>query len=306
MAGGSERVVYTALGANVGITASKLAVGLATGSTAMLAEAAHSLADSINQVFLLVSLRLSDNPADEDHPYGYGKERFFWAFLAAIFIFVAGAFFSFYQGLNRFLHPHDHEGAFWPSYVVLGVAFVFDMAVFIIAIREVRLRAKEMGIRSTDYLRQSSDVTLKTSLYEDLAATVGVAIAAGGLLLVQITGNSRYDAAASMAIGVVLIAVAIMLGREARGLLLGESAEPRVAEAIRAELLRHPDVVGIVELLTMQLGYKSVLVTGRIDLRDSLNAEQVEALMSHLGDDLRNAVPDVHNVYLEPRSHSQG
>lgn len=302
MAGGSERVVYTALVANLGITASKLGVGLSTGSTAMLAEAAHSLADTINQVFLLISLRLSDNPADEDHPYGYGKERFFWAFLAAIFIFVAGAFFSFYQGLDRFLHPHEHEGAFWPSYLVLAIAFTFDMAVFIIAIREVRHRARELGITAMGYLRQSSDVTLKTALYEDLAATIGVTIAAFGLMLVQITGNSRYDAVASMAIGVVLIAVAIMLGREARGLLLGATAEPNVNQEVRATLAEHPDVVRVVELLTMQLGYKSVLVTGRIDLRNSLSAAEVEALMSALGMDIKERVPEVHNIYLEPRT----
>lgn len=304
MAGGSERVVYTALAANIGITASKLTVGLSTGSTAMLAEAAHSFADSINQVFLLVSLRLSDNPADEDHPYGHGKERFFWAFLAAIFIFVAGAFFSFYQGLERFLNPTDHEGAFWPSYLVLGIAFAFDMAVFIIAIREVRRRAKDLGIRAMDYLRQSSDVTLKTALYEDLAATVGVAIAAGGLFLVQITHNSRYDAIASMAIGVVLIAVAIMLGREARDLLLGAAAEPNVKEQVRSALMEHPDVRGVVELLTMQLGYKSILVTGRIDIRNSLSADEVERLMGSLGSQIKEQVPEVRNIYLEPRTHS--
>ncbi len=302
MAGGSERVVYTALAANLGITASKLGVGLSTGSTAMLAEAAHSFADSINQVFLLVSLRLSDNPADEDHPFGYGKERFFWAFLAAIFIFVAGAFFSFYQGFDRFRHPHDHEGAFWPSYLVLGLAFVFDSGVFIIAIREVRRRAQEAGTSALGYLRQSSDVTLKTALYEDLAATIGVLIAVGGLLLVQSTGDSRYDALASMAIGVVLVAVAIMLGREARGLLLGAAAEPNVSKEIRAVLLEHPDVTGIVELLTMQLGYKSVLATGRIDLRNSLSAAEVEALMATLDTQIKARVPEVHNVYLEPRT----
>jgi cation diffusion facilitator family transporter len=302
MAGGSERVVYTALAANIGITASKLGVGISTGSTAMLAEAAHSFADSINQGFLLVSLRLSDNPADEDYPFGYGKERFFWAFLAAIFIFLAGAIFSFYQGFNRFLDPHEHEGAFWPGYLVLGISFVFDTSVFIIAIREVRHRASEIGVSAMGYLRQSSDVTLKTALYEDLAATIGVVIAAGGLLLVQITHDGRYDAIASMVIGVVLIAVAFMLGREARGLLLGAAADLPTRDEIRATLQRHPDVVGVVELLTMQLGYKSVLVTGRIDVRDNLDAAEVEAMLERLGADVKAAVPAVHNIYLEPRA----
>ena len=302
MAGGSERVVYTALVANLGITASKLAVGLSAGSTAMLAEAAHSFADSINQVFLLVSLRLSDNPADEEYPFGYGKERFFWAFLAAVFIFLAGAIFSFYQGFNRFLDPHAHEGAFWPSYLVLGLAFAFDSTVFVIAIREVRHRARELGVTAMGYLRQSSDVTLKTALYEDLAATIGVVIAAAGLLLVQISGNSRYDAVASMVIGVVLVAVAIMLGREARGLLLGAAAEPPTRDEIRATLTSHPDVVSVVELLTMQLGYRSILVTGRIDIRDSLDGHEVEALMAALETRVKERLPQVRNIYLEPRA----
>lgn len=302
MAGGNERVVLAALGANLGIAASKLAVGLTTGSTAMLAEAAHSFADSINQVFLLVSLRLSDNPADESHPYGYGKERFFWAFLAAVFIFVAGAFFSFYQGFDRLLHPHEHEGAFWPTYLVLGIAFAFDGTVFVIAIREVLGRAREQSIGAFEYLKRSSDVTLKTALYEDLAATIGIVIAVIGVGLVQITGDSRYDAMASMAIGVVLIAVALMLGREARALLLGESAEDRVEARIREQLLSHPDVMRIVELLTMQLGYNSVLVTGRIDLRNSLSAREVENLMSSLDSRVKDAVPSVRNIYLEPHA----
>ena len=133
---------------------------------------------------------------------------------------------------------------------MLAIAFIFDMTVFIIAIREVRRRSRDLGISAVDYLKQSSDVTLKTALYEDLAATVGVVIAAIGLALVQITGDSRYDALASMSIGVVLIAVAIMLGREARALLLGASAEPRIENEIRTLLDQHPDIANVVELLT--------------------------------------------------------
>lgn len=302
MAGGSERVVYANLAANFGITIAKLGVGLATRSTAMLAEAAHSFADMINQIFLLVSIHLSDNPADENHPYGYGKERFFWAFLAAVFIFVAGSFFSLYQGIERLLDPHEHEGAYWPSYLVLSVAFVFDSTVLVIAIREVQHRAREQAVGFFDVLRTSSDVTLKTSMYEDLAATIGVVIAIVGLAFVQITGSTSYDAIASISIGVVLMAVAIMLGRETRALLLGASAEPRVEAAIRAELERHPEVERITELLTMQLGYNSVLVTGRIDIRNHLDANQVEEMLERLGRDIKQAVPAVHNIYLEPRA----
>ncbi|CAN5864933.1 hypothetical protein BH24CHL4_BH24CHL4_25060 [soil metagenome] len=189
MAKGSKKVVLAALGANAVIATGKFAVGLTTGSAAMLAEAAHSVADTVNQGFLLVSINLSDNPADEDHPYGYGKERFFWAFLAAVFIFVAGAFFSVYQGIQKLISGGDHEGAFWPSYLVLGLAFVFDGVVLILAMREARRQADAVGMGVWAHLQESSDITLKTALYEDVAATTGVVIAGVGLALLQITGD---------------------------------------------------------------------------------------------------------------------
>ena len=212
MASGSKKIVLVALGANGTIAAGKFAVGLLTGSAAMLAEAAHSVADTVNQGFLLVSINLSDNPADEDHPYGYGKERFFWAFLAAVFIFVAGAFFSVYEGIQKLLEGGEHHGSFWPSYLVLGLAFAFDSVVLVLAVREAQHQAGLMRVGVREFLRESTDVTLKTALYEDVAATTGVVLAALGLVLLQVTGNPVFDGIASILIGVVLIVVAIMLG----------------------------------------------------------------------------------------------
>ena len=306
MAKGSKKVVLTALGANAVIAVAKFAVGLLTGSVAMLAEAAHSVADTVNQGFLLVSINLSDNPADEDHPYGHGKERFFWAFLAAVFIFVAGAFFSLYQGIQKLLGDSgEHHGDFWPSYVVLGLAFLFDSYVLVTALKEAQRQAAELSIPVKQFLRETNDVTLKTALYEDVAATVGVLIAAGGLALLQITGNAIYDGIASILIGLLLIVVAIMLGRQTRDLLLGSSAPQRVQEAIRGAILEFSEVESVVNLLTMQLGLDSVLVTAEINLGNDLTTDEIENLLERMTARIRRDAPEVKNVYLEPHSASR-
>ena len=305
-AGGSKKVVYAALGANAVIAVAKGAVGLLTGSVAMLAEAAHSVADTTNQVFLLLSINLSDNPADEEHPFGYGKERFFWAFLAAVFIFVAGAFFSIYEGIKRLFEGGEHHGSFWPSYLVLGFAFVFDLAVLFIALREARRQAQAKGQGTFAYLQETTDVTLKTALYEDAAATTGVAIAVVGLVLLQITNNPVFDGIASILIGLVLVAVAIMLGKETRDLLLGAAAVPSQRQAIRESVLASPEVESIVRLLTMQLGLDSILVTGEINIRDNLTTDDIEMLLQRITARIRETTPDVKNVYLEPHQVPAG
>ncbi|MBA2364452.1 MAG: cation transporter [Chloroflexia bacterium] len=306
MAKGSKTVVYSAMGANAVIAASKFAVGLLTGSAAMLAEAAHSLADTINQVFLLVSINLGDNPADEDHPYGHGKERFFWAFLAAIFIFIAGAVFSLYEGAQKVLHPEAHHGSLWPAYLVLGLAFLFDSAVLVIALREVRHQAEAAGLTAREFLRETSDTTLKTALYEDAAATTGVVVAALGLFIVQVTGNPIFDGLASVMIGIILIYVAIMLGREARDLLLGSAAPHRVRRMIEEAISSFPEVRQIVTVLTMQLGVDSILVTGELNVRDDLTTDEIEDVMTRISERIRQQVPQVRNIYLEPHRATEG
>lgn len=298
MASSSKTVVVAALVANAVITASKLVVGLLSGSAAMLAEAAHSFADCINQGFLLVSIGLGDRPADEEHPYGYGKERFFWAFLAALFIFVAGAVFSFYEGLHKAWHPEEAPHDLFWAYVVLAGSFVFDAAVLWIAVKAAVGQARAAGLPLRTFLRETSDTTLKTALYEDAAATIGVVLAAVGLLLAQ-AGMPIFDGVASMAIGVVLVAVAIMLGRESRRLLLGMAAPPRVRARIRDAVTAVPEVHRVLTLLTMQLGPESLLVTAEISVQADLRTDQIEALLARIRAAIRAAEPQVRNVYLE-------
>jgi cation diffusion facilitator family transporter len=295
----SKKVVIAALVANAVITGSKLVVGLVSGSAAMLAEAAHSFADCINQGFLLISIGLGDQPADEEHPYGYGKERFFWAFLAALFIFVAGSVFSFYEGLHKVWHPEEQTGELFWAYVVLAGSFVFDAVVLWIAMKAAIASAKAAGLPLRTFLAETSDTTLKTALYEDAAATLGVVLAGLGLYLSQRLGMPIFDGLASMAIGVVLVAVAILLGRESRRLLLGMAAPPRVRAKIREAVTGVAGVREVIALLTMQLGPESLLVTGEINVRGDLRTDEIEALLAEIQASIRAAEPGVRNIYLE-------
>lgn len=304
--GQSTLFIYVAMAVDLAVAAAKLVVGLIAGSAAMLAESAHSFADTTNQVFLLVGIKLSDRPADEDHPYGHGKDRVFWAFLAAIFIFVSGSFFSLYEGIRQLLAGKEHDGGFWTSYIVLGASLLFDLISIAFTFREVRNRAREAGVGLVRFLRIAPTMTLKTTFYSDIAAVLGVVIAAGGLFFVQMTGNGFYDGAASVIIGVILISVALILGFNARDVLLGSAAAPSSQRQIRGAITSFPEVTEIIELLTMQLGQASILVTGKINIKDGLNTEAIERLLDELTGKIREAEPKARNIYLEPRSPSKG
>ena len=297
--------LVVALGADLVIAIAKLIVGLLTASTAMLSEAAHSFADTTNQIFLLVGIRRSGEPADEAHPYGHGKEQVFWAFLAAVFIFVSGGFFSVYEGTNRLFSAEEHTSGFLWSYVVLGVSMVFSIVSMRAALKEVNTLARESGRTLPQYLRAIPNLPVKTSFYADIAAIIGLLIAAIGLLLVETTGNPRWDGAASIVIGLLLVVVALILGNEARDVLLGSSAPIDTRREIRDAIASFPEIDSIVTLLTMELGIESVLVTGRVDLRDGLTADDVERLLEDVNRKVREAVPEVRNMYLEPRARSQ-
>jgi cation diffusion facilitator family transporter len=292
--------VWVGLGVDIAVAVSKLVVGLVAGSTAMLAEAAHSFADTTNQVFLLVGIKLSDRPADEDHPYGHGKDRVFWAFLAAIFIFVSGAFFSLYEGIRHLFEGEDYTGDFWPSYLVLGLSLIFDLVSLVISGREARRRATHVGLSLLEFLRQYRALTLKTTFYSDIAAVLGVVIAALGLFLLQLTGDVFFDGLASILIGLILVAVALVLVLNARDLILGAAAVPGVRKQIRAAIASFPEVTTIIELLTMELGLSSVLVTGKVELRDNLTTDEIEALMRRITARVKADAPEVKNLYLEP------
>jgi cation diffusion facilitator family transporter len=296
----SKKTVLAALFANLAIAAAKTVAGLLGGSAAMLAEAAHSFADTMNQVFLLVSLSLGDREPDEEHPFGYGKERFFWALLAAVFIFVSGALFSLWQGVHALLGGETVQGGYLLTYAVLVFALVADGISWWRAARQVRGEAAAAGKPVRVHVQQSRDPTVKTVLFEDSAAVAGVLLALVGVGLHQLTGKAVFDAGASILIGVLLAYVAYRLGRETKGLLIGEAARPEQREALRRAILAHPEVDAVLQLLTMHLGPRSLLVAVRLDLRDGLSSQQVEAVSTRIEAELAEVVPEVTQVFLDP------
>ena len=235
--------------ANGLITILKFIAAVFTGSSGMMAESLHSLADTTNQVFLLLGLRFYKRPASEKHPFGYGKERFFWSFIAAIFIFGVGATYAIYEGIEKIRHPHAIENLAW-AYWVLGISFVLEAGSIGLALYQEVKEAHHEGLSFGQYLEESKDPTAKTVIFEDSAALLGIVLAAAGLLLGQYKvppyEGVMWDGIASVAIGVVLAVVAFSLARFSRGLLLGEAAISKDVENIRQAIESHSSVNKVV------------------------------------------------------------
>jgi cation diffusion facilitator family transporter len=305
--GATRRTVIVALVANASIAVAKLVAGVASGSSAILAEAAHSIADTMNQVFLLFSLKLGERPPDAEHPFGHGKERFFWAFLAAVGIFIAGAGFSFYEGLHRIFGPPAEHGSFGVVYAVLAFSLLADGASLVRAVRQTRREASERRQPYRSYVRASRDPTTKTVLFEDSGAVIGVVLAFAGVALFEATGDQLYDGLASVAIGVLLAVVAVALGRDTKNLLIGEAATPEERKAITEIIEANRGVDRVLELLTMALSPDRLLVAARVDLADGLSADEIERASSEIDRDLREHIPTVWQVFLDatpPRSEA--
>ena len=294
--------VLGALFANGLIAILKLLAALVTGSSGMMAEALHSVADTTNQVFLLLGLRFYKRPASTKHPFGYGKERFFWSFIAAIFIFGVGATYAVYEGIDKLAHPHAPTNLKW-AFWVLGISFVLESGSIGLAIYQEVKEAHHEGLTFGQYLRESKDPTAKTVLFEDSAALLGILIATGGLILTQYqvggSAGAYWDGVASILIGLVLAVVAFVLARSSRGLLLGESANPKSIEAIKRAIESHPNVDNVVELLTMHLAPKEILINSHIKLRPGLKTEDVESTIEEVETRIKQAEPKVEKIFLE-------
>ena len=225
--GESTLTVLVALAANAGIGVLKLIAGLLTGSAAMLAEAAHSAADTVTEGLLLTALRRSERPPDRKHPFGYGKERYFWALLAAVSIFVSGAVFAAYEGIRTMLGEQAEQTLAWVAYAVLAVSFVLEGISWAQAVRQVRAEARKDELTPAQWLRSTDDPTVKTVFFEDSAALIGLLLALAGVGLHQLTGSALWDGLASLLIAVLLSGVAYILGRTNKGLLVGRQADLR-------------------------------------------------------------------------------
>ena len=303
--GGTKRTVYAALAANLLIAASKFLAGFVSGSSAMLAEGVHSVADTVNQGFLLVGLHTSKRDPDEEHPFGHGQDQFFWSFLVAVLIFFAGGGFAIYQGITSILgEPADH-GSLLINYLVLGVAFIFEGSALTISTREFRRAARAEGRPFWEHFKTTPNITMKVPLYEDAAALTGLLIAAVGLLLLEVTGNEIFDGLASICIGLLLLFVAWELGSDSRRLLIGEAILPEERRRIREVMLSFPEVAEVLRLLTVYLGAESVLVTAEIHVVDGLDTDGIEDLLERMTKEIRQAVPEVSQTFIEPHPARQ-
>ena len=294
--------VLGALFANGLIAILKFVGAVITGSSGMMAEALHSVADTTNQVFLLLGLRFYKRPPSTKHPFGYGKERFFWSFIAAIFIFGVGATYAIYEGIDKLAHPHPPTNLIW-AYGVLAISFVLEAGSIGLAIYQEVNEAHHEGMSFREYLRESKDPTAKTVLFEDSAALIGIVIAATGLVLTdyQIGGNAGayWDGIASITIGLVLAVVAFVLARSARGLLLGEAATPKVLASIKQAIEGHPNVERVVELLTMHLAPKKILINAHVKLRQDLVTTDIVKSIEEIEERIKSAEPKVEMIFLE-------
>lgn len=295
----STLTVLVALAANAAIMVAKGVAAVLTGSAAMAAETAHSAADTVNELILLTALRRSDRPADRRHPLGYGRERYFWTFVAAVSIFVSGAVFSAYEGVHALLGGGELTSPL-VSYIVLGIAFVLEGISWVRALKQVRAEARAEHLSIRQLLRVSDDPTMTTVFYEDSAALVGLLVAAAGVGLHELTGSSVPDAVASLVIAAVLAGVAFELARANRHLLIGSQADPRLVRGIADWLADEPDVDTVVDLITQRTGTDRVLVCARLDLADGLDAATVEQRVVEMDEALRTEFPDVHEVFLAP------
>jgi cation diffusion facilitator family transporter len=295
------RTVLIAATANIFVGVVKLVAGLLVGSSAMLAEAAHSAADTLNQGFLWASLRRSARPADERHPFGYGQERYFWSLLAAFGIFIAGAGFSIFEGLLAL--GHESSGSPLLAYLVLAAAAVAEGTSLVRVLIQYRGEARRSHTEMLDQMRSSPDTTVRTTLFEDSAAMVGLALAAAGLVLRQVTGSSVWDGGASIAIGVLLIAVAVRLGMDSKDYLIGRAADPRELAVIKDEIEKTPGMDHVVELLTMYLGPDHLIVAARVDFSEDISADRAEEVADEIDRRLTARIHQKPHVFLDPTRH---
>ncbi|WP_290050741.1 cation diffusion facilitator family transporter [Amycolatopsis solani] len=298
--GESTLTVLLAGGVNLAIAVMKLIAGVITGSGAMLSEAAHSVADTFTEVLLLTALKRSDRPADRVHPFGYGKERYFWSLLAAVSIFASGSMFALYEGVSTLFGHGEAQSTSILSYIVLAVAFLLEGTSWVQAVRQTVRESRAENRSLWAYLRLIDDPTPKTVLFEDSAALIGLLVAFAGIGLHQITGSEVWDGVASIVIGVLLAFVAYLLGRTNRGLLIGRQANPEIVRGVRDHLSAAPEIEAVVDLQTMLMGTDQVLVCTRVDFDDSLSAGDLERACVRLAGELTQSFNDVTEVFIEP------
>ena len=290
-------VLYGALAANLGIAVAKFAAATISGSSSMITEGVHSLVDSGNQVLLLYGQARAKRPPDRFHPFGYGRELYFWAFVVAILIFAVGAGVSIYEGVA---HIRDPEPLRDPliNYVVLGIAFMMEGASWALAVREFNAKRQDAGWWQT--VRRSKDPAGFIVLFEDSAALLGLVIAGGGIWASHHFADPRIDGIASVVIGLVLAAVAVLLAREAKGLIIGEAADPGLIDRIRAAVAQRPEITAVNHVRTIHTAPASIFVAISADFRDDVPMGEAETLIEAIEAELKTLSCAVASVYIRP------
>ncbi|MBM0236468.1 cation diffusion facilitator family transporter [Micromonospora sp. ATA32] len=301
----SVGTVVVAGAANLAIAIAKLVAGLISGSAAMLSEAAHSVADTTTEVLLYLALRRGARPADIRHPFGYGKESYVWAFLAALFTFVAGAGFAITHGVTTIL-VYKHTGNYLTSYIVLAVSFAIESVSLARAVRQVRGESRRWRTTPRRFLRLTADTAVKAVFLEDTAALIGLLLAGLGVGLSQLTGDELYDGIASIAIGLLLLVVAGILARSNISLLVGRAVPERLHREIERELAALPTVERIDTLMTMLLGPDDILVAAKVDFRDDATGADIETASDEAERRLTERYPEIGYVFLDPTRSRPG
>ena len=291
--------VFAALAANTAIATAKGTAAALTGSPALLAETLHTVADAGNEVLLYVAIRRSRHPADQTHPFGYGPERYYWALLAALGMFLVGGAVSIWDGIRALVHPPELE-AFWVGVAVLVVAIVLDSASRVVALRQLRVQARRRGVSLRELLRESPDPTVVTIYLEDTSDVLGAVLALVALVLHRVTGSGIPDALASIAIGGLLCFIASGLTRRNRRLLTNQSVPDRYVEAFRARLEGQAEIHAVMRLEAVYLGPGEVLVAADIAMGDGLSGREVAAALARTRDEVGRELPVVARLYLTP------
>ena len=295
---GSRKAIAAAFVANLGIAIAKFVGFFVTGAASMLAEAIHSVADTGNQGLLFLGGKRATKTPSEEHPFGYGRERYFWSFVVSVMLFSMGGLFALYEGEEKLRQPHELESAWW-AIGILSFAVVLEAFSLRTAYREAS-HVREPGQSWWQFIRQAKVPELPVVLLEDVGALLGLTFALVGVVLAEITGNARFDAAGSLAIGVLLVLIASVLAVEMKSFLIGEAASPAQREAIRAALEGSPPVRRVIHMRTEHLGPDEILVGAKIEFDHGLSFPEVAKAIDDAETAVRSAVPAATVIYVEP------
>ncbi len=297
MQDGNRRAIIAAFVANLGISIAKFIGFAATGAASMLAEAVHSLADTGNQGLLLMGAKRAQRSATREHPFGYGRERYFWAFVVALVLFSMGSLFAITEGIEKLRHPHQLESAHWAVGILVAALGLESWSIYTAIVEANKVRGEKSW---WEFIRQTKSPELPVVLLEDLGALVGLCFALIGVLLTIALGDPRYDAMGSIAIGILLAVIAAVIAIEMQSLLIGESATGSKAKDIERAIEGSPHVNSLIHIRTLHLGPEELLVAAKVALDASLDFPAVARAIDGIEDAIRSAVPIARVIYIEP------